>query len=63
MENSIRSKAPRRVRLAYAPCADLIWCETSHPDIEEKSATSRLWWFDAFGVRPWPTEEFGTRPP
>ena len=21
--------------LAYAPYADLIWCETSHPDLEE----------------------------
>src|SRR5271163_3639811 len=21
--------------LAYAPCADLIWCETSHPDLDE----------------------------
>jgi len=33
IESGIRSAIARG--LAYAPYADLIWCETSHPDLEE----------------------------
>ena len=29
------SRRPSRARLAYAPYADLVWCETSTPDLDE----------------------------
>ena len=32
---------PSHARLAYAPYADLIWCETSEPDLNEARAVRR----------------------
>src|SRR5271163_4154182 len=33
IKNGLKAAIARAI--AYAPCADLIWCETSHPDLEE----------------------------
>ena len=49
------STARSRAALAYAPYADLVWCETAHPDLDEARALRRGRPRRASRASCWPT--------